>query len=961
MLKTSDGTQIKRISKIGDRQPALGGRKQRALYTATGGETSIDLSLLTPSLSYTPSANQISVKRTSGSGLIAGIDFYERTATSIGFPIADPLIAGEIVEIVLDFGITSVMALAPRSDCFSQTATTGQTLITADFSWTYNLNPSKAIGGVRVEINGITQTRGVDFSEVNLGTVNTSQVLLVDALLGGENLILTPAYQALDTSAASTSFYGQAYSNMQAAFTAGTQAFIDQSSDMISVPNTSIVNRAKIPNLANDLRASLGIDRVMPQAVMLLQTEFGSNGEPVYSAVNDDRGLIRFVGAWSEANAANGPTHLTQSIGSYVEVTFYGTGLNLLGLPHVATHVAPAYVDGVLVTANIFSSVTYGTSTYSRNYNPNAVVPVISGLTLGIHTVKIMQNDGVANLYVFGFEILNSNASGLVNINPGVGYINGQKYTNTLVDSVAYNTGMTGTKGGRVVRYLNSDGTFGQAFQATDASALYLSNAVHTNEEVARVYYWREFGCGRNTFNAGQANDDFSSLIASASDRAFTLDDGTTTLVGYQQSSATGEFLHQANINGFWTLTFIGTGLDFVRRDGGATIDSHELYIDGVLNTTFSGTGITNVRIQKVVSGLPYGTHTVKLKRTTNANNAIQVLQFIVYQPKKPSVPFSSIEICNYNVMADLVANSTAGIETISQGVLRKEISQREAVYVGAGWATPALYPTSAIGGWQTWTGTVGQYFEYTFFGTGFESRGYSTATCTVQVDGAFPAAVAYYGGFNGYTPGTGALTSSAAVVGSGFRVVGLPLGVHKVRVTLAAGTYIYTEALDIITPIHSYNSNLYADLQNTLPVGSNSLMDSRKTSMIKEALPAQKAWVQAVGIASGPTTVSTAAVPMPDMSVTIKTTGGALKIAYSALFKSDGTLYGFIMPYLNGAPVPGSAYIGTALASFIGQSGTIIVPVSAGVHQVALYWVSNSGATLTVNGTNRNLTVQEI
>jgi len=123
MLKTSDGTQIKRISKIGDRQPALGGRKQRALYTATGGETSIDLSLLTPSLSYTPSANQISVKRTSGSGLIAGIDFYERTATSIGFPIADPLIAGEIVEIVLDFGITSVMALAPRSDCFSQTAT----------------------------------------------------------------------------------------------------------------------------------------------------------------------------------------------------------------------------------------------------------------------------------------------------------------------------------------------------------------------------------------------------------------------------------------------------------------------------------------------------------------------------------------------------------------------------------------------------------------------------------------------------------------------------------------------------------------------------------------------------------------------------------------------------------------------------------------------------------------------
>jgi hypothetical protein len=39
------------------------------------------------------------------------LDFFELTPSSIGFPVSDPLIAGEIVEITLDFLATGVMAL----------------------------------------------------------------------------------------------------------------------------------------------------------------------------------------------------------------------------------------------------------------------------------------------------------------------------------------------------------------------------------------------------------------------------------------------------------------------------------------------------------------------------------------------------------------------------------------------------------------------------------------------------------------------------------------------------------------------------------------------------------------------------------------------------------------------------------------------------------------------------------
>lgn len=34
MIKTIDGTQTKRFTGIGDRQPLLGGRKLRAIYTS---------------------------------------------------------------------------------------------------------------------------------------------------------------------------------------------------------------------------------------------------------------------------------------------------------------------------------------------------------------------------------------------------------------------------------------------------------------------------------------------------------------------------------------------------------------------------------------------------------------------------------------------------------------------------------------------------------------------------------------------------------------------------------------------------------------------------------------------------------------------------------------------------------------------------------------------------------------
>jgi hypothetical protein len=969
MLRSNDGTQTKRLAGLpGDRYPTTGFQKKRALYTATGGETSINLALLSPALSYMPGMSQIAVKRSSGGALIAGIDFLETNTTTITFPTGDPLVAGEIVEISQEAMVTGIAALAARPDCYTATATALQTLVTADFSWQYGLNPTKSVGGVMVYVQGSLWKRGVDYTEVNLGTTNTNQILVADGFIGGEDIVMLPAYQAIDVSSASSSLANQSLASLQSMMTAGSQGFIDQSSDMVAVQNTTIVGRAKIPNLANDIRASLGVERIMTQDILLLQNEVGPSGEPVYAALNDDRGLIRFVGSWiSTGPTINGIVMASQAVTDYCEVVFYGTGLNQLCRSFNGGYTY--YVDGG--GAQTVASITTSSILDARNYAPNQVLNIVSGLSLGLHTVRIVAGGSFRN---HGFEILNANASGLININPGTGYLNGQKYTNSLIDSVAYKpTALTGTRGGRVLQYLSADGTVGQAVTLVNASAAYLASADHTNEEVARTYNWREFGCGRNPINgATQALDDFSSLVAGGASRAaaFTLDDGTTSLVSnYVAVTSDAPYevlaLYNGSFSQFLTITFVGTGLDMFTSNDATARAFTAIYVDGGSSIGSMTSSVTPGFVKrKVVSGLPYGTHTVKLENTNLAAGSLRIINFIVYQPKKPTLPSTALELCDYNVLADVVGNSTAGIETISQGVLRKVVAQREAVYVGGGWALPVIYPATAVGGWQTYTGTATQYFEYTFFGTGFEVRSYSQSgsTWTIQVDGAYPSAVTYYGGFNSYTAGSGALTSNASTAGSGYRVVGLTLGVHKVKVALTSGTYIYTEALDIITPIHAVKSNLYADLQNTLPVGSCSLMDSRKTSMIKEILPAQKAWAQAVGVAAAPSTSSAVLVPMPDMSCTIKTSGGAIEVSYNMVVYHPTTghaIYSAI--YVDGLKVSSTKQCHEASANFdflLGDS--MIIPVSPGVHKVDIYWMA-SIASAYGEGALRNLTVKEL
>jgi hypothetical protein len=599
---------------------------------------------------------------------------------------------------------------------------------------------------------------------------------------------------------------------------AGFEDFIIPSYE--AAPFSTIQNRAKV---VRSLKAIAGVERIMCKGINSLPNEFGPNGEQVWESSDKDS-RVRFVGSgWYSNSNTQGSRPVTITVNDYVETVFYGTGLNIM-INVSNTIDIRATVDGGAEGSNIIPA-TLSDILNARNYGNNTIFPIVAGLTLGWHHVKIREAN-TAGLPFYGFEILNERTN--LAVYSGQGISNGSSQGLSALTTSAFNAGVSGTRGARVVKYIQG-GVVSQAVQEVDATSKYLTLADHTNEEVVRRINFREFGANRA--------DDFSTLAGVVSDRAFTLDDGTTTLVG-NDIATTGEPLNTQAVNAFITLTFVGCGLDVILSQSTASaMDVIAITVDGVSTGSLSGTGDTTVRLVKIVSGLPYGTHTVKFNRNTAAGAATFYYDFIIYQPKKPAIPAGAFAVAPYNLMADYVGTSLISAEGISAGTLAKT-SMREIVYVGT-WTTAVN--TSVRNGMYVSSSTAANYCQYTFFGTGVDimANVATSGTVTINIDG-----VNYSGAA---TPSVGTWSQPVWTMGTTnggrLRISGLSLGTHTIKITITTNVGgFFLHALDIITPIHAQESSF--------KVGSNSLKSVTKYSPEKSIsnagpdLSKAKAWV---------------------------------------------------------------------------------------------------------------------
>jgi len=599
-------------------------------------------------------------------------------------------------------------------------------------------------------------------------------------------------------------------------------------------PCSSIKNRADMFDLSQDLMPRIGINRIPIQELMLLQDESGPNGELVYKIINDKFGRMRCVGTCQSAVDDQGYRINLLDQNDFIEVTFWGTGLNLLTNYNGTDDDWRVNIDAGGEGSDIHEN---SSDVIAVKYcAPNQVRNLTSGLTEGWHTVQLKLND-TSQIKINGFEIINESSN--IKTNPGSAIINGKVAKLSSQDSTSYSSAKTGTKGGHVVEYLRSNGSIGFGWQATDSTAQYLSSTDHSNEELIRNYFWREFGIGLGV--------DFAKLVAS-NDAAFTLDDGTTGLIGNDVSSSS-EMLLQSATTDFIIFTFVGTGLDAFIAGSIADLSNVAIEIDGSKVGNLASSGwTTSPKLQPIASGLSYGTHVVKIYREEGGGD-IYLKYLHVYAPKKPTLPSDAIELGHYYIMADFVANDTAGLQTISTGVLRKS-AVREMIYFegttgSTDWTMSGLSTTitTRVGAYEVYTDRLDATVRYGFFGTGFEFRGFrgtnrsdniqiklNGTNASVGTGNNFPTASSFTYGYPGITDSTGVFsTVGASLNGCGAGIKDLPLDFYVVEfISQDSGEYISIDALDIITPIHSPKNNGPYVVQNTLPVGSQSIGDSR-------------------------------------------------------------------------------------------------------------------------------------
>ena len=298
------------------------------------------------------------------------------------------------------------------------------------------------------------------------------------------------------------------------------------------------------------------------------------------------------------------------------------------------------------------------------------------------------------------------------------------------------------------------------------------------------------------------------------------MDDGSTSLTGSLASSGTtaGIDVLYMSANGNWTtINFIGTGLDILMADNGTGgADSFTMQVDGGTAQAWPYTAGTNVaRVMKLVSGLPYGMHTVRINRVTAATWQPGINTFIIYGPKKPSIPESAIEIGEYYLVADY---SFAGsVASTSTGIVRK-MGSREAVYSGT-W-TGGTLNSDQFSGNSVYSSATNSYVEFSFWGTSIEPVWYHASgvamNVTVSIDGStnlssYSTQLLQNGTGLSFNSATGVLsgTTNGTGYGNRLKISGLPLGLHKIKLLRNNANVHYIDCFDVGTPVHFPNTNM--------------------------------------------------------------------------------------------------------------------------------------------------------
>jgi hypothetical protein len=506
-------------------------------------------------------------------------------------------------------------------------------------------------------------------------------------------------------------------------------------------------------------------------------------------------------------------------------------------------------------------------------------------LTQGLHVALIKKQDLAFAFNVYGFEILNEVAD--IQVYPATFYTNGISYHRTAMETTPFDSDFDGNpvltdRGGRVLIYQTQDGTVGKAIQQPDVTPRGFNGFVgshtllgtfdgtpvsHANEELLRPFNPREYGLNN-------AND-FTTLSTTSSDRSWHLNDGTFLLNA-------NDVAYNGGLNGFYyglditaagdflEIHFVGTGLDIHNiRGQGNPLDTWKFFLDGLAVNVANTIAAGHV---KICSGLPFGSHVVRIQKVVDATGAI-FGDILVYVPKKPAIPAGAKVIGEYYLMADYARldnpdNTAVSLNMkIARGTVRKTCLKE--MHMFGSWVT-ARDVNSYTAGWYLYTTTLNNYSELTFYGTGVELRfvGYNNRSNNIEVklNGALlnnthpfagtakvsttsaPTAQIVYDtvyGVQNLSAVTNAKlnqdTTAAVLTPASFAVYDLPLGRHTIRFTNKhTGGLMMISTYDVIQPVYFIDTDTG---NQTVKSHINYAAVKKKNSIDRLGFTGCKAW----------------------------------------------------------------------------------------------------------------------
>jgi len=798
----------------------------------------------------------------------------------------------------------------------------------------------------------------------------------------------------------------------------GFQNFVVEPNDDQSSSNTN----PRGLNL-DDLKPSFGVERINIDQMYELEGEKDDNDKTVLEITTPQKDKrCRFFGNWkievgstgSQISIQNLPAGYTNKV---LSVTFIGTGLNILALNGItATRLScDIYLDGV-DTGNTFQSIADNVLS-NKNVKTNETFNLVSNIPYGIHTVDLYPTSGSPNgsrdIRMYGFEIIVDDSdeikrqAGSYFINGKLTQVNSDSWANpdggTDSDGISVNPNDTGAK---ILECINTKGERKYYTTNVPASPSYTSSVDHSDEEIQKAYYWREFG-------AGLTSDFSRGVISGTAYACFVLDDNVTSLMGHHITtqflgSPAKDCLSMDGSGDEILLTFVGTGLDLVWAGHNATpgtLNQTTFYVDGTSVEVFAPTNVDNtLKVKPIVSGLFYGTHTLKI-RTTGAAGTVRfcIKDFIVYEPKTPKffklnkptnwesnegywdLPNDVMSLTCYNIFADFSGFTGASdIMKMSQGVLRHH-AQREIVYSGSNWSTS--YNTNTHASFYSSTNAQNEYCEFIFFGTGttfryFDGAGFSQ-NVRVQLDdfsgagyqdlnsGNFGTLTFAYSDADPRVGADSAYINQDVEAGSFYnkevRYSDLPLGLYKIKLLKndAGVLPLNINSFDVITPIHHSQMPIgnMNPTQVTNTIGNCAMKDLRELSPVKDSKGAKRI-ATARGVASAPAISANSYVPMPDMYINWYSDGiNPTRISFI------GMIYGSVVSgplltdiYIDGVSADVVSKVDVKTASYDDLLTIEWVGIlSKGTHHIEVKWRSDNGWTITLDGTLRRLFVHEI